>query len=214
MVLGNGDVFSIAMTSEDLEMLGIRDTSGLLPLVPVKIDALCGLELRGWNFVHPKHLKHDFLVFLISLASLQTDVSSGAKHVVASTSDGCIYQWGKVYSEQKEEWEMIKPKFVLANPDRKRVKQIACGQYHTLALTDDGDVYSWGYNSRGQLGHGNRSFQKNPTTIQGSNGLGKKVKFVACCAWSSFAIDSQGHVMCFKSFGFFVGYNHKSVGMS
>ena len=42
-----GDVYSIALTSDDLHLIGVADFGGLTPLEPVKVDAVCGLEIRG-----------------------------------------------------------------------------------------------------------------------------------------------------------------------
>ena len=47
MVMKDGDVYSIALTSDDLAMLGVAKCEGLSPLVPMKISALCGLGIRG-----------------------------------------------------------------------------------------------------------------------------------------------------------------------
>ena len=49
MVMRNGDVYSIALASKDLILLGVQEAYDLRPLVPVKIDALCGLEIQGWK---------------------------------------------------------------------------------------------------------------------------------------------------------------------
>ena len=43
----NDDVYSIVRSSDDLFMLGLPELEGLSPLVPVKIDDLCGLGIRG-----------------------------------------------------------------------------------------------------------------------------------------------------------------------
>ena len=47
MVMKNGGVYCIALTSNDLELLGFEETKDLVPLVPIKIDGLCGLEIQG-----------------------------------------------------------------------------------------------------------------------------------------------------------------------
>ena len=52
MVMRNGDVYSIALASRDLILLGVRKAYFLRPLVPVKIDALCGLEIQGSKNVY------------------------------------------------------------------------------------------------------------------------------------------------------------------
>ena len=49
MEMKNCDIYSIVLTSndDDLCMLGVAEFESLKPLVPVKIDALCGLGIRG-----------------------------------------------------------------------------------------------------------------------------------------------------------------------
>ena len=46
----NGDVFSVALTSRDFMLLGVSESNALLPLVPVKVEAVCGLEIRGNSY--------------------------------------------------------------------------------------------------------------------------------------------------------------------
>ena len=47
MVMRNGDVYSIALTSKDVELLGTEGDATSLPLVPVRLDQLCGQEIKG-----------------------------------------------------------------------------------------------------------------------------------------------------------------------
>ena len=47
VAMKNGDIYSIVLTSEELALLGVAEFEGLSPLVPVKIDALCGPGIRG-----------------------------------------------------------------------------------------------------------------------------------------------------------------------
>ena len=47
MVTRNGDVYSIALTSKDVELLGIEGDGTSLPLVPVRLDQFCGQEVKG-----------------------------------------------------------------------------------------------------------------------------------------------------------------------
>ena len=47
MAMKNGDIYSIALTSDELVLLGVAEFEGLSPLVPVKIHALSGLGIRG-----------------------------------------------------------------------------------------------------------------------------------------------------------------------
>ena len=50
MVMKNSDVYSMALASDDMELLGKENSETSLPLVPVKVDALCGQEIRGSSF--------------------------------------------------------------------------------------------------------------------------------------------------------------------
>ena len=42
-----GDVYSIALTSEDFGILGVQESNSLLPLVPVKLEAVYRRQIRG-----------------------------------------------------------------------------------------------------------------------------------------------------------------------
>lgn len=54
----NGDVYSIARSLSDMRLLGVSETSGLLPLVPIKIDALCGQAIRGNGDICDPRINH------------------------------------------------------------------------------------------------------------------------------------------------------------
>ena len=47
MVMKNEDVYSIVRHSNCVGLLGVSETRDLLPYVPVKIDALCGIKIQG-----------------------------------------------------------------------------------------------------------------------------------------------------------------------
>lgn len=47
MVMKNGDLYSIALTCDSIELLCQETVKSLLPLIPVKFDELCGKEIRG-----------------------------------------------------------------------------------------------------------------------------------------------------------------------
>ena len=49
LVMKNGDVYSIALTPDDVAVLGVSGAKDLTPLVPVKLEALCGQEIKGKN---------------------------------------------------------------------------------------------------------------------------------------------------------------------
>ena len=50
MVMKNDDVYSIVNHSTSLTLLGVSELKDLLPFLPVKIDGLCGLQIRGRNY--------------------------------------------------------------------------------------------------------------------------------------------------------------------
>ena len=51
MVMKNDDVYTIVNDSSysTLSLLGVKVTRNSLPFIPVKIVALCGIEIRGMN---------------------------------------------------------------------------------------------------------------------------------------------------------------------
>ena len=48
-MMRNCDVYSIALHSENLVLLGVNKYKSVPPLVPVKIEALCGRGIQGNN---------------------------------------------------------------------------------------------------------------------------------------------------------------------
>lgn len=81
-------------------------------------------------------------------------------------------------------------------PGLSKIVQIACGANHVLALDVNGNAYAWGSGQQNQLGR--RITERNKTeglTPREFGGpLKKKVKYVACGADHSFAVDTKGNV--------------------
>ena len=71
-------------------------------------------------------------------------------------------------------------------------KQVACGTYHVSAIKTDGTLWTWGYNDTGQLGinvAGSTTYRTTPvTTFAG----GTNWKQVACGAFHTVAIKTDG----------------------
>ncbi|NDD83589.1 hypothetical protein EBZ38_04805 [bacterium] len=87
-------------------------------------------------------------------------------------------------------------------------KTLSAGYYHTLGIDINDDLYSFGYNYYGQLGLGNFGINTNkqePTKVSNNyieNNLSTseaKWKKVACGAYHSLAIDTDGHLFSFGS---------------
>ena len=72
------------------------------------------------------------------------DFKYSSHHIIARTSDGRLYSWGRntsgVLGNGRENEELFKPK-----PNEyfnyQLIIEMSCGAYHSLVLSDDGEVY-------------------------------------------------------------------------
>lgn len=58
-------------------------------------------------------------------------------------ADGLLFTWGhNGYSQLGNGTtnQGLSPLLVTANPQNKKVKEVACGSHHSMALTQDGEV--------------------------------------------------------------------------
>lgn len=78
-----------------------------------------------------------------------------------------------------------------SNIDGKIVNMVA-GSNHSVILTMDGEVYTWGRNSEGQLGHGARKEQKQPTMILTLND--RHIVEVACGSDFTLVVDTSARL--------------------
>ena len=76
-------------------------------------------------------------------------------------------------------------------PSNEIINDICCGSNHTLVLSSDGTVYGWGWNKDGQLGLNKENYVNEPQVIE-INLFPEKFKYIYCCHFSSFAINSNG----------------------
>lgn len=89
-----------------------------------------------------------------------TQVSTGAAHTCAVTSDGQVACWGQNVNGQLGNGTLLNssvPTFVttVGTPlDGKTVAQVTTGTSHTCAVTSDGIVACWGLQTNGRLGNG------------------------------------------------------------
>jgi alpha-tubulin suppressor-like RCC1 family protein len=90
--------------------------------------------------------------------------------------------------------------------DTRVIVSVACGLYHTLALSEVGDVYAWGRGFEGQLGilqdvecssspHLIASYFKK-VGDQYKKLEKKRIQEIACGAYHSLAIDTNGDLFC------------------
>jgi alpha-tubulin suppressor-like RCC1 family protein len=83
----------------------------------------------------------------------------------------------------------------------KNVSSVACGYYHTMVIATDGSLHGFGYNNYGQLGDGTQyTTRLSPVLINGGSLSGKSVSSVACGAYHTMVIATDGSLHGF-------GYN-------
>ncbi|KAJ0400988.1 hypothetical protein P43SY_003542 [Pythium insidiosum] len=81
-------------------------------------------------------------------------VATKGSHVLARTSDGQVYTWGRGDEGQLGHGDRLstaQPRLVQALA-RQRVHLICAGRSHSVAVTSEGAIYSWGSNEDGALG--------------------------------------------------------------
>jgi alpha-tubulin suppressor-like RCC1 family protein len=93
-------------------------------------------------------------------------VSAGAAHSFALTTDGQLYTWGLNLDGQLGDGSTKRRLYPVsvAMPQGTMASwvRVAAGPYHSLALADDGQLYTWGNNHHGQLGDGSTTNHQVP----------------------------------------------------
>jgi alpha-tubulin suppressor-like RCC1 family protein len=135
-------------------------------------------------------------------------ISVGAEHDLALASNGSIYEWGLVDSNQGL-GSMVQPTpLVLPLPGGEAAAAIAAGFENDVALGSNGAVYDWGSNTFGELGDGSANTDETGP-VQVSLPSGVTATAVATGQTSSedetsLAIGSDGHIY---EWGYGVGGN-------
>ncbi len=124
---------------------------------------------------------------------LITDVSFGETHIIALTSLGRVFTWGKNesgqlgngnYTDNFEPTEVTFPGI----SDGERIEYIASGWSHNLAATRN-RIYVWGYNQYYQLGDGTKKNRNEPIELILGEDIGEEnIEGIACGGDSSAAI--------------------------
>ena len=140
----------------------------------------------------------------VATAFEATDISVGARHVLALARSGDVYAWGDgsggrlgVGSLPVINFTSMPPgmindlPFPVRVPPFGRVVALSAGLDHSLALMDDGTLRAWGRNTHGQIGDGTLLNRGVPVAVSGIRNA------VSIAAGASFSIAAlaDGRVM-------------------
>ncbi|KAL8945157.1 MAG: hypothetical protein Q9211_000309 [Gyalolechia sp. 1 TL-2023] len=134
-------------------------------------------------------------------------LSAGDSHTLALTDEGLVYGWGTFRNNEgilgfnKDTLVQNTPALL---PGLKKIVDITSGANHALARDQKGVVYTWGAGQQNQLGfrmmERKRYDSLNPSLLRLR---GKNIRYIACGADHSFAIDGKEQVWSWgaNSFG-------------
>eukprot|EP00474_Spongospora_subterranea_P005021 CRZ05479.1 hypothetical protein [Spongospora subterranea] len=127
---------------------------------------------------------------------------TGGSHVLAITSDGSLYSWGKnVFGQlgHGTTQKLSTPKFVKA-ADSLGFVLIAGGWEHSMAVTSEGCLYTWGAGYEGNrpvCGHGCNDKELLPRKVEA---LASKIIIHIASGWDhSMAITNEGRLYTWGS---------------
>ncbi|KAL8801300.1 MAG: hypothetical protein Q9182_004565 [Xanthomendoza sp. 2 TL-2023] len=134
-------------------------------------------------------------------------LSAGDSHTLALTDDGRVFGWGTFRSNEGilgfNKDTLVQSTPVLL-PKLSKIADIASGSNHALALDSKGLVYIWGSGQQMQLGYRMMERMRHDSLTPALlRSRGKNIRYIACGADHSFAIDSQEQVWSWgaNSFG-------------
>jgi alpha-tubulin suppressor-like RCC1 family protein len=146
-------------------------------------------------------LQDELLPQLLSLTSLPSIsmLACGGAHVIALTSGGKVFTWGRGSSGQLGHGDILNitlPKLVSFFDDSV-ITQAAAGWSHSGFVSDSGCIFTCGNGSFGQLGHGDTLSLSTPAKVSHFNN--DSVKRVACGMRHSLVLFAGNQVCGFGS---------------
>ncbi|TMS05920.1 putative E3 ubiquitin-protein ligase HERC4 [Larimichthys crocea] len=129
-----------------------------------------------------------------------THVSCGSRHSVALTKDGQVYTWGQNSRGQlglETSGLDVKAPQHVRSVSAVPLVQIAAGGEQSFAVSFSGCVFAWGGNDCGQLGLGDRTDRRTPTSVLCLNT--KKSVHVSCGENHTAVLTKDGVVFTFGS---------------
>ncbi|KAF8088429.1 hypothetical protein N665_0543s0037 [Sinapis alba] len=146
-------------------------------------------------------LQDEYLPQLLSLTSLASIsmLACGGAHVIALTSGGKVFTWGRGNSGQLGHGDNLntslpKPLSFFHDDDDYVISQASAGWSHSAFVSDSGCLFTCGNGSFGQLGHGDNMSLTTPAKV--SYFVNKSVKMVACGMRHSLVLLFAGDQVC------------------
>lgn len=126
-------------------------------------------------------------------------VDGGYEHSIALKSDGTVWCWGRNRSGELGIGNQNQKTTPVQVIGLQGAIQVVAGKEYSMALLVDGTVWAWGTNSNGQLGDGSTSRRELPVQVKKGSGYLTDVVFIASGYQSSYAVLSNGGLMCWGS---------------
>eukprot|EP00741_Cyanophora_paradoxa_P001206 tig00000459_g1163.t1 len=129
-------------------------------------------------------------------------IACGSEHVLASTSDGSVFSWGRATYGRLGHGGSVADSLVSPHPvpAPRPIVQVAAGSHHSALLDEDGTVYTFGWGQHGRLGHGDEYSVYEPNPVAGLSPAaleGQRVVRIAAGYYSTAAVTDAGNVYVF-----------------
>ncbi|KAK8854578.1 hypothetical protein IAR55_003317 [Kwoniella newhampshirensis] len=186
-MIPNEDLETVPMVIESLEkekFRAVQVSAGDSISVAISDSG----ELRAWGSFRsndgvlgfdgvPGHPKFQYNpISLPAFSKVQiVSVSCGADHVLALTTTGRVYVWGKGEENQLGRRIIERRRINGLEPERlglKNIVHVSAGIYHSFAVDTEGNVFAWGLNTFHQTGlsskhGGDQTMIITPTKVEG-----------------------------------------------